>query len=83
MYSTMAVKLLIVRSDPGFSARWDTGLRASGLGMQPSNGLFPLTESDSDSDSKPYRYIVLCSFSTAWTQIGDSDPFPEWLLYPF
>ena len=44
--------------------------------MQPSNGLFPLTESDSDSDSKPYRYIVLCrSFSTARTQIGIQIPF--------
>ena len=34
-----------------------------------SDGFFPPTESDSDSDSKPYRYSVLCrSFSTAWTQ---------------
>ena len=28
-------------------------------------GSFPPTETDSDSDSKPYRYIVLCTtFST-------------------
>ena len=34
------------------------------------DGLFPLPESDSDSDSKPDGYIVLCrSFSTAQIQI--------------
>ena len=50
--------------------------------------LFPLPETDSDSDldSKPYCYIVLCrNFSTVLDLDSDpySDGFPEWLLYPF
>ena len=36
-----------------------------------TDGLFPLTEPDSDSDSKPYSYIVLCSsFSTTHFREG-------------
>ena len=41
-----------------------------------TNGLFPPTETDADSDSKPYRYIVLCTtFSTGMD--SDSDPCME------
>ena len=47
------------------------------------DGIFPLP--DSDSDSKPDGYIVLCiTFSTG--SDSDLDPyteFPKWLLYPF
>ena len=41
---------------------------------------FHCMDSESDSDSKPYHYIVLCrSFSTAWTQTHTQIliPFPN------
>ena len=40
-------------------------------------GSFPPTESDLDSDSKPYRYIVLC---TTFSIDSDSDPCTDSFL---
>ena len=52
----------------------------NGLFRQEFNGLFLLTESDSDSNS---LHCTMQKFFHRTDSDSDLDPFPEWLLFPF
>ena len=46
-----------------------------------NNGLFPLLDSDSDSDSKPYGYIVLCRTCFHWLRFRFGSFSHKYLWY--
>ena len=58
----------------------------SAIKVSHSYGLFTLPNTDSDLDSKPDGYIMLCrkcSHCTDSDSDSDPDPDPKSLLYPF